>query len=297
MTEQTESIKLSHRIEYGLLVLFINAMKVLGLQRASRVGGLLGRVIGYRVGVTKRARKNLQMAFPEKRQDEIEEILLEMWDNLGRTLAEYPFLGELDFYGDDERVRVHGAEILDSVLKDGQPVILFSGHIGNWEVAPLTVHQKGYPMGIVFRAPNNPLVDELLQRFRMHSADFQIPKGTRGAREILRLLKDKVPIAMLVDQKMNDGVAVPFFGRDAMTAPAAVQIALKQGLKLVPARCIRREGVNFDVYFYPPLEVADTGDIQADVLAGLIQVNTQLEDWIREFPGQWMWVHNRWPKS
>jgi len=100
---------------------------------------------------------------------------------------------------------------------------------------------------------------------------------------------------MLVDQKMNNGIAVPFFGRPAMTAPALAQLALRFDCPVVPARVVRLNGAHFQLIVYPPLEVAKTGDREHDTLTLMTQVNTMIEGWIRERPEQWLWLHNRWP--
>jgi KDO2-lipid IV(A) lauroyltransferase len=100
---------------------------------------------------------------------------------------------------------------------------------------------------------------------------------------------------LLIDQKMNDGISVPFFGRDAMTAPAMAQFAVRDGTPLLPVRCERLEGARFRLTFYPPLEAVVTGDRQRDVAATMAKANALLEAWIRERPEQWLWIHNRWP--
>ncbi|MEE1569571.1 MAG: lysophospholipid acyltransferase family protein, partial [Alphaproteobacteria bacterium] len=93
----------------------------------------------------------------------------------------------------------------------------------------------------------------------------------------------------------NDGIAVPFFGREAMTAPALAQLALKFGCPVVPAKVVRTGGAHFRLTLYPPLEMPASGDKQANVAALMRQVNELIEGWVRENPGQWMWVHQRWP--
>ncbi|MBV24090.1 MAG: lauroyl acyltransferase, partial [Rhodospirillaceae bacterium] len=120
-------------------------------------------------------------------------------------------------------------------------------------------------------------------------------KGSTGGRESIRVLKEGGHLVLIADQKMNDGITVPFFGREAMTAPALAQLALKFGCPVVPAKVVRTGGAHFRLTLYPPLEMPASGDKQANVAALMGQVNELIEGWVRENPGQWMWVHQRWP--
>jgi KDO2-lipid IV(A) lauroyltransferase len=113
---------------------------------------------------------------------------------------------------------------------------------------------------------------------------------------MVRAIKGGHTLAMLIDQKMNEGIAVPFFGRDAMTAPAIAELALRYDMPIIPARVFRTKGCHFDARAYPPLVIEKTGDMEKDVLAIMTQINAQMEAWVREKPEQWFWVHQRWPK-
>ena len=272
---------------------------LLSLDRASNMGGWLGRVVGPRLKVSEVARRNLARAFPEKSQDRIEELVTAMWDNLGRVMAEYPHLDQLRLYDEEGRwpgrVTVEGAEYLDLLRDDGKPGIFFSAHLGNWEINPMLAVQRGLALTLVYRAPNNPLVDALLRRARRSITQSFTAKGGAGAKDSLRVLREGGHLALLADQKMNDGIAVPFFGREAMTAPALARLALKFGCPVVPAKVVRTDGARFHMTLYPPLDMPDSGDRQADVTAVMGQVNELIEGWVRETPEQWMWVHRRWP--
>jgi KDO2-lipid IV(A) lauroyltransferase len=123
-----------------------------------------------------------------------------------------------------------------------------------------------------------------------------IPKGARGARRALELLKAGEHLGIMADQKLNDGIAIPFFGRDAMTAPAMAQFARRFDCPIVPVRVERLGGARFKVTHYPPRMVTRTDDKQVDIRAFMVEINEMLEDWITERPEQWLWLHNRWPK-
>ena len=267
--------------------------RLLPFAAASNLGGWLGRALGPRLPVNELARKNLERAFPEKAAGEIGNIITGMWDNLGRTAFEYPHLDRLKIY-DGDIVEVTGTDIIDALKNDGKPGIFFAGHLANWEIQPLSVTQWGLPVHLVYRAPNNPLMENLFRHHQPGNGEL-IAKGPQGVRRLLALLKEGGHLGILVDQKMNDGIAVSFFGRDAMTAPAMAQFALKFQCPVVPVQAVRTHGAHFRVIHHPPLKITPTGDARADAAAIMKRVNGILEGWIREHPEQWLWVHNRWP--
>jgi KDO2-lipid IV(A) lauroyltransferase len=268
----------------------------LPLRAASAVGGFLARTVGPRVGATKRARINLRRAMPELSEAEIERVVRDMWDNLGRVIAEYPHLGKFRVFEPNGYVETVG---LIRDLKDNPPgpdehYIFFSGHYGNWEITPLALRQGGIKATVIYRAANNPYVDRLIRHARRNSGDELIAKGAAGRRAVASMHKG-FQLCLLVDQKMNTGIPVPFFGRPAMTESVSARMALRYNCRVVPMRVERLGGVKFRLTFEEPLDVTRTGDEAADVLALTTQINARLEKWIRQRPDHWFWLHRRWP--
>lgn len=284
-----------HPIQAAAALVAYSIMRVLPIDMASALGGWLGRTFGPHLPVSARAVRNLTNAFPEKSPAEIASIVRAMWDNLGRVAAEYPHLSGINVYDPNGRVETTGGEYVDLLREDDHAGIFFSGHIANWEIVSLGATQRGLPLDRVYREANNRLVEWLYQHGRVAVEGALIPKGPSGARVLLKSLKDGKHLGMLVDQKMNDGIPVPFFGRDVMTAPALAELALRYDCPVVPARVVRLKGAHFLLKIFPPLEMIRTGDRQADVAANMAQVNALLEQWIRDTPEQWLWLHNRWP--
>ncbi len=296
MRRWSRTLRLLRNLTEFLAVLTALAVfRILPVDAASSLGGGIGRRVGPLLPLSRRARRNLTRAFPEKSAEEIDAIVLEMWENFGRTAAEYPHLRRLRCYENPERVEIRGGEILDRVRDSGEPHVFFSGHFANFELAGTALTGRGMPLTIVYRAANNPLVDRALLLTRKHGigAEF-VPKGKTGARELLSAIGEGRHVGLLVDQKMNDGIPVPFFGRDAMTAPALAQLALKSDRPIVPLRIERLRGATFRITVHPPLNVHRTGDREAVVFDAMVKVNGTLETWIRDRPGQWLWLHNRW---
>lgn len=286
---------MAHRGEAAAAWLLYGLFALLPVDVASWLGSALGRVVGPHLGVTRNARRNLKRVFPDMESAEMERIISAMWDNLGRTAGEHPHLGKFDPYRKRSRVEVVGIEHVDALRDNGIAGLFFSGHLANWELSPLVGTKRGLVVHAVYRRANNPFFDKIVQKGRAVIGGDFIPKGSEGAKSILRALRQGDHMAMLVDQKMNDGIAVPFLGIDAMTAPAVAELALRYDSPLIPARVERLGGAHFRVSFFPPLEKPDSGDRQADVLALMGIVNAMLGDWVRARPEQWLWIHNRWP--
>lgn len=279
----------------GALALF-GFFWLLPVAGASAVGGFIARAIGPRLGVSRRARQNLRRALPGLDDEAVEGAVRGMWDNLGRVAAEYGHLGKYRVYEPGDRIEMVGAENIRRYGAPGQRAIFFSGHYGNWEVATLAVTQAGLGVAEIYRAANNPVVDRIINHARSVVDSELVPKGSSGARRALAALQQGRHIAMLVDQKMNDGIAVPFFGRPAMTAPALARLALRYDCAVVPVRVDRLPHARFRITAEPPIDYRRTGDAEADTLALMTQVNQVLERWIREQPGHWFWLHRRWPE-
>jgi len=280
---------LKHLIEAAGLHLLFTAFRILPLDVASALGGWMARAVGPFLSAQEIAVDNLSMIFPAMPAREKRALLAAMWDNLGRVAAELPHLPGDRLY---ERITVTGAEHLPA---HGTPVIFLSGHLGNWELSYPIIHRRGLPITVVYREANNKYVDKIVADIRATQADDMFPKGARGAIRMGRAIKSGHSLAMLVDQKMNEGIAVPFFGRPAMTATAIAEFALRYNMPLIPGRVIRTKGCHFAATIYPPLVFEKTGDDEKDVLAIMTQINAVLESWIRETPEQWFWVHKRWP--
>ena len=277
----------------GVLVCYC-VLRLLPLDVASASFGWMARTLGPRLPRTQRAADNLRRVLPDFSEVEIAAIIREMWDNIGRVIAEYPHLRELRR---GERVSLIGADALTAHAAAGRSIIFFSAHFGNWELAPLAFSPTDKPIGIFYRQQNNPVADRLLSHCRRHTTDLLLPKGAAGARAATKILKQGGHLGFVADQKMNDGIEVPFLGQPAMTAPALAQFARRYRCLIAPLHVDRLDGANFRIKVGEPFEPQVSGDRDADIHAIMRRVNDTLGDWIRQRPGQWMWLHRRWPPA
>lgn len=269
---------------YGLAFLF----GLLPLDLASAIGGKIAALIGPRTGVNRRkVIPHIRMALGTD-EDQARAIARGMWENLGRTFAEYPHLRKIQM----SRIEVVGIEHVAAVKEEGTPAIFFSAHLANWEIAGPTLLRHGVHLDLIYRSPNNPYVDRLLQRYRSASGVLRAyPKTTAGMRQVVSALKDGRKIGILIDQKYNQGMECLFFGHPAMTSPAFIQLARRFACPLYPARLERTTGARFRVTIYPAMDLEKS---DADLIDSAHKL---LEEWITHRPDQWIWLHRRWKKG
>lgn len=290
--------KAKHLGEYAALWLALAFFGSISLDRASAVGGWLGRALGPKMGVSKKARRNIRLAMPELGPGEIEHIVVGMWDNLGRTIAEYAHLPVFAKPEEQHRIEVIDAELLRSLAASGNGGVIVSGHFANWEILPAVMQSEELHGGGVYRNANNPYVNEWLVRLRKKvSQAVQIPKGGAGARVIIRLMKEKQFVAMLTDQKLNDGIETRFFGLRAMTTGAPAGLATRYDEPIFPVFIERLEGAHFRVTVSNPIVAKPDANPAAEVVRITQEINDFLEARIRERPEQWLWLHDRWSEK
>jgi KDO2-lipid IV(A) lauroyltransferase len=277
---------------FGLLLVF-GFFKILPLDAASYTGGLLGRVLGPRLGAHKLAQKHIKRAMPELSDEAREKILIDMWDNLGRTMAEYPHLDE---FKDLKRIELDNMEHVYRVRDDNLPGIFIGGHMGNWEISPIVTWALGVPLAVAYRNPNNPFVGAMLEYARKSVAPFRMPKGAMGGMGLVRHLKKGGHLGMLVDQKLNEGLPLKFFGLPAMTAPAVATWAIRMRIPMLMIRVKRLKGAHFRVGFIPFEGLPEKDDIE-EIAKTMQAVNDTIEAFIRETPAQWLWMHRRWKED
>jgi KDO2-lipid IV(A) lauroyltransferase len=291
-----------HAIEAALLHAIFVLARAIPVDWASAAGGWIARTIGSRLPVSRTGRRNLRRAFPGKSDAEIERTLRGVWDNLGRTVAEYPHLLKIWDFDPEQpdkagRIQIAGAAEFIALRDDGKPALIFSAHLGNWELLPLAASRHHLPLSIVFRPPNNPHAAELVTRIRAEAHGREgglLPSGVEGAMAAVTALEQGDHLGMLVDQRFRRGVLVPFFGRPAQTGTVLAKLARRFDCPLHGARVERLGGARFRVSLTPPLEVPRTGDAEADIAETMRRVTAVIEEWVRERPEQWLWLHRRW---
>jgi KDO2-lipid IV(A) lauroyltransferase len=277
-------------------VLYWYPMKLLPITWASSVmAGLLGAV-GPLISPHRTMMRNLRMCFPDWTSDQIRKVARGAWKTMGRTVGEMPHLAELKPYTPNARVEVVGAERLDAIRASGKPAIFISGHFANWEILGASVSGRLPDAQITYRPANNPHIDRRIAKARSTYTDILTPKGA-GTRELVRALSRGQSVALMNDQKFNQGIAVPFFGYDAMTAPGPTRFALKFNAPIVPVSCKRIGPARYRITIQEPFHPTPDADEHKAIHDSVLHINQWVEATIREAPEQWFWMHNRWPKE
>ncbi len=284
------------RIRYFFEALFLHLIFILFAmfppEKASNIGGWIGRAIGPRLATSRKARKNIIKALPQLGTKEQDGIIAGMWENLGRVIAEYPHLKKIS----KEHTIIENKGRLEALLNKKQPIVFFGAHIANWEVnstALLTQYNK--PIALTYRAPNNPWTANLLDKARTLNGRLPaFPKSRESGKDILKTLKNGDALGILIDQKYNEGIEVEFFSLPAMTNPIFVHLCQKFKCPLVPVKNERISGCKFKITPYPPLILFDEDNKPRPVEDVIKDAHSLLEAWIKERPEQWIWIHRRW---
>jgi KDO2-lipid IV(A) lauroyltransferase len=283
---------LAYDLVRGLMMLF-------PFGAVSAFCGKLFQWIGPKTRKHHIARTGMKLAFPNASEEQIKVWLDESWNRMGRTFGEFPLLGRIKVFGKNSRVDVVGLEHLQKLKDENIGAVLVSGHFANWEIMAAVFSQANLPVRVTYRPTNNPYFDKRIRAQRAaYGIELMVAKsGPKGAKELIMALRNGESVALLNDQKFNEGIEVPFFGVGAMTAPSPTRLALKTGAPLILMSVIRTQGAHFRVEIHPPLALQKTKDTTADIRAGVLQITSFIEDYIRANPTDWFWVHRRWPKE
>ena len=290
--------RIGWRVEAAAWDAYAAWYKAKGIDRASDAAGDLLRTLGPLTPTQRIARINMQRCFPDAEKPEIDRLLGGMWENFGRLAGEMPHLGVFAGPEFDARVEFIGRERLEAARDSGQPLVLIGMHNANWEIAAAAISQTGLPCHITYRPANNVLIDRRISQMRVdYGVKTLTAKGGDGAKQLMQALKAGESVALMNDQKMNDGVEAPFFGHPAMTAPGPTRLAMRYGCPLVPLSVRRTEGAHFRVTAHEPIALSDNPDRNAAIVETVTRINQWVESEIRKAPEQWFWVHRRWAKD
>lgn len=269
----------------------------------SAMGGKVFQFIGPLTNKHHIAKTGLMLAFPKADDAKIKALLSASWNNMGRSFAEFPFIHRFKVFTKNSRIAIIGGERLVAFKEQKQAVVIIAGHFSNWELLAAAFTKTGFPVRVTYRPTNNPYFDKRIQKTRAaYGTKLMVPKsGLKGAKELIDTLRGGTSIALMNDQKFNEGIEVPFFGVGAMTAPGPTRLAIKLGIPLVPMTITRTRGARFVVNVHEPIKLSNSGnrpeDKKADIRATVIKITEFMEEQIRANPTDWFWVHRRWPKD
>lgn len=276
-------------------------MRLLGPRLAPALGGFVARNLGPYVGRAHRiALQNLRLAFPEKDEAWRAGIARQAWDNLGRTTGEYVHLARI-FEGawppsPGARVELSpaGLALLHRLAAEHKPVLVFAAHLANWELPAVAAHAVGQNAAILYRTPNNPYIAEMIRRMREPIMGRLIPAQLSAPIRLAEAYEEGLNLGMLVDQRFGRGPMVPFFGHDVAANPLIPRLAARYDAPLYGMRAVRLPQGRFRLELEGPFELPRDARGKVDVPATTAMMNRVIEGWVRENPGQWLWMHRRW---
>ena len=285
-------------IEYILVKIFILIFKILKFEKSTKLSIFLIKLIGKRLSVHNLAKDNIQKSLKKLTKKEVGDIIEDMWENLGSIITEYYFINKKPKEEFDKIITLDkkSKKNFQKLKRSKKGGILFSAHFGNWEVGAKYFSLNGLKFKSLYRPFNNKYVDQLVSLDKRKNIEM-IGKGSSGNKEIVNSLKNGEFIIILADQRVGDGIKVPFFSRKALTSPSFAKLSLKYNIPLIPIRIIRQKDKNnFNIEVADPLKITQDKELTMDKKIYKItrEINKTLEKWIKQYPEQWFWVHNRW---
>tara|TARA_B100000780_G_scaffold274052_1_gene238519 strand:- start:5257 stop:6105 length:849 start_codon:yes stop_codon:yes gene_type:complete len=273
--------------QFLIILLFFLIFKIIGLKNASNFSYKLFYTIGPFFRSREIVKSNILKAFPNLDQTGIKKISGNMWGNYGRILSEYVFMKNFR----DNDLKINGHEILKQIIKDNKPVIFISGHFNNFELMAMHIEKSGIDLATIYRPLNNKFLNIIMEKIRKkYICKNQIKKGISGTKELLSFFKNGTSIALMIDQRVSQGIKSYFFKNKAFTTTIPAQFVKKFGCKIVPVYIERIKDIDFEITISKPLEYSSNNSIEDITL----DLNSSLEKMILKKPGQWIWSHNRW---
>ena len=278
-------------LQFIFIIFFFIIFKILRLKISSAIGGKLFQFLGPMFRSKNLIHNNIKKALPNLNDKEIRMINNQMWNNYGRIFAEYMFLKNLRSNLNKSNIIVDGQEILDKIKKSNTPVVFISGHFSNFELMAMQIEKAGIKLAAIYRPLNNKFLNIIMERVRKkHICKVQIKKGITGLRDVIKLYKKNYSTALMIDQRVSEGIKIKFFNHDASTTTIPAQLVKKFKMPIVPIFIERFEKINFKITIKQPLHFSENDTIES-ITKDLNQI---LEEMILKKPDQWIWSHNRW---
>ena len=284
--------KIKYFIQFILIISLFGVFKILGLKKSSKFSEYLFFLIGPFFRSKMIFKKNIRKAFPKIDTNKENEIYKKMWGNYGKMFAEYMFIKKFRLSNKFQKnLIIENEIILEKIKQNKDPVIFISGHFNNFELMAMCLDKSGIDLAAVYRPLNNKFLNPIMENIRKrYICKNQIKKGISGTKELLKKFKKKTSIALMIDQRVSQGINSILFKEHALTTTIPAQFVKKYKAKIIPIYIERTRENNFNVEIYDPL-IFNKDDSIENITANLNQL---LEKMILRNPDQWIWTHNRW---
>jgi len=277
--------------QFLFFIFFFFLFKIFGFKISSLIGGKLFETIGPIFRSKELISSNIKKAIPNINSKDLKKISRLMWNNYGRIFAEYVFIKSFRSGKLNTRISVQGQDILDKIKKNNQQVVFISGHFSNFELMAMHLERTGIKLSAIYRPLNNIFLNIIMENIRKkYICKNQIKKGIGGIKKIIQLKKQNYSTALMIDQRVSEGIKSNFFNSPALTTTIPAQLVKKFKIPVVPIFIERVNNLNFKITIRKPVNFTNTDSIQKIT----DDLNKILETMILHKPEQWIWSHNRW---
>jgi len=284
--------KIKYFIQFILIIILFGLFKILGIKNSSKLSEFLFVLFGPVFRSKKIFEKNIIKIFPDIDKNKKEEIYKNVWRSYGRIFSEYLFIKDFRFSKNfQNNLIIKNQNILDEIKNNKEPVIFISGHFDNFELMAMQIEKSGIDLAAIYRPLNNIFLNPIMENIRKkYICRKQIKKGISGTKQILKEYKNGASIALMIDQRVSEGIQANFFNHKALTTTIPAQFVKKFNTKIVPIYIERLENNKFKIEVFDPREF----DSNESVEMITNKLNKVLEDLIKRNPNQWIWTHDRW---
>ena len=282
---------INYLLQYILIKLFFFICKLIGYKKASNLGELIGKKVGPKFKSKKIIKRNINLVLPDIKSERVDEIIQNMWGNYGRILSEYVFMKDFRNGNLKDYINIKGLEYLNDIKNKNIPVVFVSGHFNNFELMAMQIEKNGIQLGAIYRPLNNFFLNSTMENIRKNFiCNKQIKKGLSGIREILNLFKKNTSIALMIDQRVTEGIKSNFFRQKAFTTTIPAQLVKKFGCPIISIYIERVNKHKFEMVINKPIYFSKDESLEYITQ----QLNYLLEKMILKKPEQWILTHNRW---
>jgi len=283
--------KINYFLQFILIVSLYSFYRLLGLKISLKISAKIFLIFGSIFRSNEICKKNISLAFPQISETKMNDVIKNMWINYGKIFAEYPFIKNFRNSNKNNLISIENKNYLLDIKKAKEPVIFISGHFNNFELMAMTIEKFGIDLAAVYRPLNNKFLNPLMEKIRKkYICKKQVKKGISGTKELLRYFKNGSSIALMIDQRVSQGIKANFFGKNAFTTTIPAQFVKKFDAKIVPVYIERTENDLFKIKIDEPIKF----DKQETIPSITLSLNRILEKMILKNPAQWIWTHNRW---
>ena len=278
-------------LQFVLVITSFIIFKILGPNLSSNISGKIFQFVGPFFRSKKIIHSNIKRGISDINSKDLKKITKLMWNNYGRLFAEYMFIKDFRCGKLSQKIQIHGNEIIDEILKSNRQVVFISGHFSNFELMAMTLERAGIQLSAIYRPLNNIFLNGIMEKIReKYICKHQIKKGIGGLKKLINLKKKNYSSALMIDQRVSEGILSNFFNQNALTTTIPAQLVKKFNIPVVPVYIERINNLNFKIHINEPINFSKETSIE-DIT---FKLNKILEKMILKRPDQWIWSHNRW---